>query len=882
MNTEAPYCQNELRRHEVRAQELNGIDYVEVSEDQLRLTVYFLGKAPSVNISNVQIRGGQRIRDIRVTDLRFCRQDDPEIDDCIVVTVDKPGDFSMYELCLVELDESGKPTQIPYHEMDPRYACVEFSFKLSCPSDLDCKQPQICPPQPLEEPDINYLAKDYASFRQLMLDRLALIMPEWKERHVPDIGIALVEVLAYVGDHLSYYQDAVATEAYLDTARQRISVRRHARLVDYRMHEGCNARAWLHINTSVNHILAVNETYFVTRHASIPQDGRVLTTNDLTQIAASEYEVFEPLIEAGQDNIQLWQGHNEIEIYTWGDSQCCLPKGTMSATLKDEFITIPGPDDSQENDYPAGAAAEPEDQGQQQKKKKHAKTHKLSADDAQLQRKLHLQPGDFLLFEEIVDPKTGNPADRNPSHRHVIRLTRVTYGLDELYQQPIVEISWSRDDALPFPLCISSQAADCTDLDKVSVARGNIVLVDHGRRNENEPLGKVPEQYTQNLCPDRCDPADSSKSAGSFRPVLHQPRLTFREPLPNFGDAAQLLRQHPQQSLPAVTLTSNSSDSNSEVASLWTPQLDLLESYPDDHHFVIEMDDDRRAHVRFGDGELGYQPEAETEFSATYRTGNGSAGNVGAEAISQVVQRHSLISGITLRARNPMPASGGTDPEPSAEVKLFAPHAFRQSLQRAVIAEDYAQIVLRDFADEVQRAAASLRWTGSWYEVLVAIDPFAAEQTEPELSELIARINGHLHRYRRMGHDLRVAVAQYVPLDIELLICVKPDYLRGHVKAALLDGFSNRELLNGEHGFFHPDNLTFGEGIYLSDLVASAQAVTGVQSVEVKKLQRLYEANDQAIIDGVLKLGPLEVPRLDNDPNFPENGKLVLNVGGGR
>jgi hypothetical protein len=41
--------------------------------------------------------------------------------------------------------------------------------------------------------------------------------------------IALVELLAYVGDQLSYYQDAVANEAYLETARQRISVKRHTR-----------------------------------------------------------------------------------------------------------------------------------------------------------------------------------------------------------------------------------------------------------------------------------------------------------------------------------------------------------------------------------------------------------------------------------------------------------------------------------------------------------------------------------------------------------------------------------------------------------------------------------------------------------------------------
>src|SRR5207248_8256832 len=123
------------------------------------------------------------------------------------------------------------------------------------------KTKTVCPPPQRVEPEVNYLAKDYASFRQLILDRLALTMPDWQERHVPDIGIALVEVLAYVGDYLSYYQDAVATEAYLDTARQRISVRRHARLVDYLMHEGCNARAWVVIDTDTDTDLDPDEIF---------------------------------------------------------------------------------------------------------------------------------------------------------------------------------------------------------------------------------------------------------------------------------------------------------------------------------------------------------------------------------------------------------------------------------------------------------------------------------------------------------------------------------------------------------------------------------------------------------------------------------------------
>ena len=99
----------------------------------------------------------------------------------------------------------------------------------------------------MARPIIDYLAKDYESFRQLMLDRLASTVPSWTERHAADFGMTMVETLAFAADRLSYRQDAVATEAYIGTARQRRSLRRHGRLIDYTLHEGCNARAWVQI-----------------------------------------------------------------------------------------------------------------------------------------------------------------------------------------------------------------------------------------------------------------------------------------------------------------------------------------------------------------------------------------------------------------------------------------------------------------------------------------------------------------------------------------------------------------------------------------------------------------------------------------------------------
>ena len=892
-------CQDERRRQAVRRhRDFNGLDYLEVSGDQRTLTVYFLEKAPEeLAKENVRISGGRRVRDIEVVDLKLCRHIDPDLDDCVVVRVDKPGDFSTYRLCLVELDEDGRPTDQPLPGFDPRYACLDFSFKVGCPSELDCKPQVICPPEQREEPEIDYLAKDYATFRQLILDRLALLMPNWQERHVPDAGVALAEALAYTGDHLSYYQDAVATEAYLQTARQRISVRRHARLVDYEMHEGCNARTWVCVETEDNLKVSPDEVYFVTGlNDVLPASKRLLSEVELAKMPRAAYEVFEPLVDDVGEPIRFRSAHSTIDFYTWGDRQCCLPAGTTQATLRDEWVEDEEGPDRLERVEQARRQQKPAEKGPRLPPK----------------RQLRLRPGDVLIFEERIGPKTGSPADADPKHRHAVRLTEVAPGVDPLIGQPVVEIAWTLADALPFPLCISAIGPPpaCELVEGISVARGNVVLVDHGRRIEDEDLSCVPLKKTDLNCEWEGQASDPILVPGQFRPQLGSVRLTFAEPLKANAPASTMLAQDPRQALPWLRLTSTPdpacagqgpAQSQPEVAAgledkegarstprgaaptvppqtEWLAQRDLLGSGSQDRHVVVEMDNEGRASLRFGDGELGYAPEAQTRFTATYRVGVGPQGNVGAEAISHIVTRDSL-SGVDLRPRNPLPAQGGAVPESLAKVKLFAPHTFRRELQRAVTADDYAAIVMRDFGDRVQRAAATLRWTGSWYEVLVVIDPRGAAEAGQDLLDEIA---GWLYRYRRMGHDVAVRLAEYVPLDIAMVVCVERSYLRGHVKAALVDLFSNRLLPDGSHGFFHADNLTFGEGVYLSQLVAAAQGVPGVESVTVTRLQRAFEDPNHEIENGILPLGPFEVARLDNDPSFPENGAFRLVMRGGR
>lgn len=82
-------------------------------------------------------------------------------------------------------------------------------------------------------PSIDYTAKDFAGFRQAMLDHAAQIFPEWTGRNTSDFGVVFVELMAYLGDILSYYQDAAARESFLSTATRRESIVELARMLGY-------------------------------------------------------------------------------------------------------------------------------------------------------------------------------------------------------------------------------------------------------------------------------------------------------------------------------------------------------------------------------------------------------------------------------------------------------------------------------------------------------------------------------------------------------------------------------------------------------------------------------------------------------------------------
>ncbi|MBI0379331.1 putative baseplate assembly protein, partial [Streptomyces albiflaviniger] len=688
----------------------------------------------------------------------------------------------------------------------------------------------------------------------------------------------------------------------------------------------------------------------------------------------------------------------------------------------------------------------------------------------------------------------------DPSHRQAVRLTSVTPAVDRLAEQPVLEVTWAREDALAFPLCLATRGGpDCAPVEDVSVARGNVVLVDHGRSLTfccgtpetltvppvpavagfcdppafgcfDKDAGNAPARlidslldrarHGRQLTPDdvrelftTVGPEATGRagigleSAGQrrekvvpgtayaqaealrtllaqsvypgirprFRPVLHQAPVTQAVPFPDprhiaagqaehlaaipgrmrerltelwrsardrdglsdeeiaelavlfglrvlerlelarhpvralrellhrcdrlldaklgrlaaltararagtvldgriaweiahswgrayaaglrpedpvlHGPAAALV-QDPRAALPAVTIEDGDGT--------WTPRRDLLTSRPRDRHFVGELEDDGRIALRFGDGRYGATPKPGARLAVHYRTGGGTAGNVGPEGINHLVLCRDPEAADTGRplpvagVRNPLPAVGGTEPEPVEQVRQLAPLDLKRTRHRAITAEDYAALAAE--LPGVRRAAAEIRWTGSVREAHIAIDAYGTGTPPPALLDAVAHA---LEGYRRIGHDLVVGPARGVPLDIALEVCAAPGHQHGQILAELYRALGGRRLSGGRLGFFHPDALTFGEPVRLSRLVAVAAAVPGVLSVEVTRLRRLWHeglegpkepddgtsyetSHGEALEEGILRIGPLEIAQCDNDPDRPENGRLVIELKGAR
>jgi hypothetical protein len=758
--------------------------------------------------------------------------------DSVIVRVAPIGDYSTYT---VEVDAGSidPALGLPPVLIDPFFSELPFKFRPGCFSS-NCDPEWERAPAPQTSPKIDYLAKDFDSFRHTMFTAMAQRVPGWQPTSEADLDQVIVSLTSAIGDELSDYQDRVMNEAYFATCRSRVSLARHARLMDYHVHQGNQASTWLAVQL---------DRSVVTANATIPRRHRFWTGEQA--VAGFAHRVPEAEIFATREDTLVHPLLDTLTLYTWDDAIAGLSAGDTSADLAVDVTGL-------------GLT---EQQGAQ-----------LLADFVNGSNPA--QPAlRQLLLEEKLNPLTGHPTGRDPGRRQLLRLLDNGKGAamvqDTVRNRFVVRVRWRDEDRLRWDYTFVVFPGGVRTPD-VCTFHGNLLRAHHGEFHS--AIFREPGEF---LAPDNL--ADASVPVERYfeRTVDNRYGVLCRLPhAPLSYLPTPVGGEIPPQSTLRVTvaLPGGGADAWDEVISL----VHSDDSAENGDHFAVETDELQRSLLRFGNGTNGrLLPEGST-VTCEYQVGQGTAGNVGTDSLANTESFGGLVPPPIARCWNPFDVTDGLDPEAAARVLRNAPEAYRARQLRAVTTEDYVHRA--EEVEGVSRAAATYLWTGSWRTVRVAIDPVGTTELSPALAAAVER---HLEAVRLIGEDIEVRAPKYVPLYLLIGICLKPDVWPEDVRAVLEQEFSDGYTPDGRLAFFHPDNWTFGQRIRKSEIAGRIHQVDGVEHINTITWGRFNAPTPGLYADPTagpeeLFVGPDEIIEVRNDPDAVERGFIRFQLQGGR
>jgi len=867
----------------------NGIDFVEVRLDppeastEAHLLVHFLNDEAVSAFTDFRITGGTRIPSgaaagqVQVTSVTF---PDPSLP-VLHLTAAPIGDYSTYTL------------HLEHAQVDPLLSEIDFKFRPGCFNN--CPPDWERPPTPKSIPAIDYLAKDYDSFRHTIITWMMKRVPGWLATSEADLDMVLLELFSAAADELSDYQDRVMNEAYLATARKRVSLARHARLLDYHVHQGNQAGTWLALSVAAGQfpVLGDEESpliterftawtgeaasdpasqLFVTRDGPAPLfrlpvafetdlDGATLsmslqdafaghghslapTATILVETAGSAWRIEDDpphrlfLILKGPDTLAVYAPHlhallNRLGLYTWSGS---IPAVAAGSTGADLGVTEPG-----------GPALTPAEQ---------------EALARTIQNLLRSPSVPRLIIQEHLNPRSGEVRGRDPAKRQLLTLlpgdAAAVAAQDPVTTDWYVRVRWL--EPLEHTYCFLIDCAG-TAVEDVSLFHGNLVRAYHGRprvvsfKDPIEPLASPEERHYE-----RRQSRHERKRAEAVCRLPDGP-LSYKDTPPS-GEAP------PRTTLEVQVEVEGTQDPWNEVSSL----VHSDNSAERGDHFVVETDELGRSLIRFGNGVNGRKLSDGALVHCQYQIGRGLDGNVGADTL-----RHfdgAAFAAVT-DCWNPFDVTDGRSPEPVGEIVRRVPEAYRARQLRAVTLSDYV-----DRAREVEgvaAAAAQYRWTGSWRTVRITIDPEGTTELTDELTQQVA---GHLEAVRLIGEDLELRPPRFVPLEIDVALCIHSDYWPQDVRFVLEQEFSDGYTSDGRTAFFHPDRWTFGQALRASQILGHVQNVDGVDHVLKVSLKRRSEVTPGTPDE--ITVRPNEIILVKNNPDSMEEGTIRFDVRGGR
>ena len=761
------------------------------------------------------LRGGQRLRagtatgQVQITGV--AAGGDPNQ---LLLTVAPIGDYSTYTLVILA------------DGFDPLLSEIPFKFRPGCFTN-DCA-PAWEPGTPAQpEPAIDYLAKDYDSFRHTLIAAMMQRVPGWQATSEADLDQVLIDLFAAAADELSDYQDRVMAEAFFGTARKRVSLARHARLMDYHIHQGNQSSTWLALE-----IDGSSAGPF-----TLPE-GFLVWAGDPTQPAAG-------IPFATRAAATLKQIFNKLQLYTWGDVIPSLAAGDTSADL------VPAP------------------------------TFGGKADCDEIVADIQSGAVTQLLIQEWLNPSTGLPAGANPDKRQLLRLLPGAAGATTMHD-PVndvwfVRINWQPEDQLKFNYCFTvfcpgSKVENCT------LFHGNLAFVHQGFpahtvfRDSGDTLNPGELYYDRE--------PDQDTRYGILCSLPDSPLAYL--PTPVGGEIPPQSTLKVQVEIPGGGIEP------------WEEVISLVHSDDESMDFAVETDERQRSVLRFGNGTNGMLLPPGAIVTCDYQVGGGTAGNVGRDTLdnffaalpAELNQLGALldyfVSYFTLHPTtrvtacwNPFDVTDGLDPEPPEKILRNAPEAYSARQLRAVTLCDY--IARTEEVPGVSRAVASYAWTGSWRTVRIAVDPVGATELTEALYEAIA---AHLETVKLIGEDFEIRPPLFVPLAIEVSLCVSADVWPEDVRYVLEQEFSDSYTPDGRMGFFHPDAWTFGQPLHASQIEGRIHQVSGIEHVISISMKRWNDP--AAATSDLIEVKFNEIIEVKNDPDAMELGYINFTLEGGR
>ncbi len=696
------------------------------------------------------------------------------------VTLVPVGDYSRYTLTILQAG------------FDPIFGEMVFRFRPGCFSSNCSPLVKYLPSVP--QPAIDYLAKDYDSFRHTVISAMMQRVPSWQPTSAAILDVVLLDLFSAAADELSNYQDRVMQEAYWATAQKRITLRRQARLMDYFIHEGNQSSA----------VLALN--FPGPASYTVPALQKAWTGPSLEQPSTVWFAATEPTLVDGI--------FSSVPLYTWSDAIPSLAAGATQADLA----------------FSSFADA-------------------TSATGLIASGKITR-----LLIEEWLNPATGQAADRNLQKRQILNLTGAQLLTDPLTGDPVVRVTWRAQDALALTYCFVV-FVNGVRVPNVALFHGNLVDMVQGKFTQFQYL-----------------PPGTPLTPGSYNFQLNAAGAAECRLPPAFP--VLWTKTTPgglQPSVSTVRVTVTDASGTTE----WEEQTDLVHSDGvADRHFVVETNELLRTLIRFGDGTNGVALPDDATVICSWFSGYGPDGNIGQDSL--VNFDATGMPNIALgTVWNPFDVTDGLPPESANVIRRRVPEAYLYSQSRAITLADYVARAME--VPGVSNAAALYMWTGSWRTVRVVIDPMGTTTlSEP----LRGSVEQQLDAVHLIGEDVEVRAPEFVPLIIEVAVCISSEYWIDDVSPVIERVFCNSYTEDGELAFFNPDRWTFGQALYASQIEGELAKIHGVEHVISIKMTRWW--NQSVTSNEVMLMAPEEIVLVENDPSRMERGSITFTCQGGR